>query len=761
MIKFRSIKSQIYAIFTVFILLLVLNGSVSYFIFNKNSKISNTISYNITPSVLLIKDFQNVVLKSKSLVSNWIYLRKDENAKSELAKLHSKTYPDLKKRIETISNLWDNPIQKAEIGFVAKEFDKILNSEKGIMDALSKFEDYEEPQLQFLNNTSLLEEELIPPSNKLILKLEKLYISKHDELLMYNKLLVDSESSLKNATLGISIFKILLGIFFAIYISRLITIPIVSLSKVINSLGRGELEKPKITAKNDEIGQMIRSVSNLTEALKTTTEFANKIGNRDFKADFEPLSPKDDLGYALLSMRDNISKSEEQLIKSKEDAEHSAAVKSQFLSNMSHEIRTPMNAIIGLSELLLNDHQITEKQWENLSSIKLSAENLLEIINDILDISKIDSGKLNIQNSNFNIREVVAQAVKIAGIKAKEKNLYINFDVSPQIPSWLKGDSVRLNQVLLNLVHNAVKFTEQGFVKVKVSILEQNISLSKINLLFEVYDSGIGIAPDKHKEIFESFKQLREDNSRKWGGTGLGLAITKKLIDLMNGKIGLDSIPNKGSRFYFELTMGIQETTISESPFNSLDSEDLENKLNKINLTNANEMGSHTISINQSYSPNPSVIKPFKVSNYNKNEKHNEPIHYQPLTETKTLQGKKVLIVEDNYINQILMIEIMKKWQADYHVSANGLEALHALEKSNFDLILMDLQMPVMDGYEATKNIRDFQSNVINHQIPILAVSADAYESTKIKAIETGMNDYISKPFSHEGLYTKICSLIA
>jgi PAS domain S-box-containing protein len=389
------------------------------------------------------------------------------------------------------------------------------------------------------------------------------------------------------------------------------------------------------------------------------------------------------------------------LLKVKDDALQAASAKSDFLSNMSHEIRTPMNAIVGITELLMQ--RIEQPQnIEYLKSIKYSADNLLFIINDILDFSKIEAGKITLEQISFNLAEQLNELKKSFLHLAKEKGINLITKIDENIPKLIIGDSHRLNQILVNLIGNALKFTHTGIISIQIKVKEDRSD--NCTLEFSVSDTGIGISKNKQKSIFESFNQAYSDTSRKFGGTGLGLAITKNLIELQGGKIWLVSDIGKGSTFYFELTF------------------------------EKGNQSSNTLTL-------PKILAPSSSATSIVN---------------RSLDGARILLVEDNSMNQFLATQILKKWNADVKLAENGLEALTILKNNSFDLVLMDLQMPEMSGYEATKHIRSGKDNIRNPKIPIIALTADAFEETKIKVLKTGMNDLITKPFKQDELFSKI-----
>lgn len=383
-------------------------------------------------------------------------------------------------------------------------------------------------------------------------------------------------------------------------------------------------------------------------------------------------------------------KNEQELINAKQIAESSEKAKMLFLTNMSHEIRTPMNAIVGITDILLGDH-IETKFKDNLNIIKHSADNLLVIINDILDFSKIEAGKVELEHIEFDVIELLDNLVKTFSLKTSQKKIFFDINIDENIPHQLIGDPYRLNQILVNLINNAIKFTEKGGITFNVNVFR--IEDNSIQLLFNISDTGIGIAPSKIESIFESFTQESNLITRKYGGTGLGLTISKRLIELQQGKIKVESELGVGSKFIIELPFGISR------------------KLYK-----------------------------FK----------------KEVSGLKDLTDLKILVVEDNNMNQIVAKQILHKWNAYVDTVNNGVEAIEILSTKSYDVILMDLQMPLMDGYEATKIIRDENSKVLNHQVPIIALTADAFPEIKRKALEYGMNDFISKPFKQDDLFVKL-----
>ena len=388
-------------------------------------------------------------------------------------------------------------------------------------------------------------------------------------------------------------------------------------------------------------------------------------------------------------------RSEGALRKAKEEAEHSTKIKEQFLANVSHEIRTPMNSIIGMTDLLLGTNASTE-QLEYLNAIKLSGDNLLTIINDILDFSKIASGKVTIEKMPFSLPEVIEGVVQTLQFSISRKKITFNYSLSPETPSFVIGDPVRLRQILLNLASNAVKFTENGSVEIVVTVQEQKIN--DYTLLFSVNDTGIGIPEEKLSAIFDSFTQASNDTTRKYGGTGLGLTIAKQLVEMQGGTIHVKSTVGMGSSFFFNIT-------------------------------------------------------------YRKSTQNFEPQKKKNKFDDRRLVNKKILLVEDNEMNQLVASKVLNKWGCEVDIADNGKIAVQKLNTNDYEIILMDMQMPEMDGYEAARYIRGKMVSP-KSDIPIIAMTAHAFAEEIEKCKEAGMNDYISKPFDQNDLYEKIAKLV-
>lgn len=383
----------------------------------------------------------------------------------------------------------------------------------------------------------------------------------------------------------------------------------------------------------------------------------------------------------------------------KQVAEDTVKAKQQFLSNMSHEIRTPMNAIIGFTNVVLKT-KLDDTQKEYMNAIKVSGDSLILLVNDILDLAKVNSGKMTFERSSFNLSASIASMLQLFESKILDKNILLKAEYDDAIPLMLIGDPLRLRQIILNLISNAVKFTNEGTISMNVRLVHEDDK--KANISFTITDTGIGIPKDKLELIFNSYEQAGKDISRSYGGTGLGLAIVKQLVEHQGGKIIIKSVENKGSTFGFKLSFDkIQSTT----------------------LTN--------------------------ISN-------NQPIATKEISKETRIKNVRVLVAEDIPLNQLLIKIILHDFGFKIDIVENGKLAIEHLQKNKYDIILMDLQMPELNGFEATAFIR----HEMNSQIPIIALTADVTTVDIGKCLSVGMNDYISKPIDEEILYNKIIKYV-
>jgi CheY-like chemotaxis protein/nitrogen-specific signal transduction histidine kinase len=381
---------------------------------------------------------------------------------------------------------------------------------------------------------------------------------------------------------------------------------------------------------------------------------------------------------------------EEELIEAKRLEENASTAKTQFLSTMSHEIRTPLNAIINTINLMISEEP-RKDQLEDMNVLKFSAENLLQLINEILDYSRIDSGKIEFEEIDFNLRKLISGIKQSLQYGMMKNGNSLDFYIEEKVPTFIVGDSVRLAQIFFNLVGNALKFTEKGKVTLTTEVFKE--LKDSIELKFIISDTGIGIPEDKQKEIFDAFTQASASTTREYGGTGLGLAITKMLVEKQGGRIEVKSKLNEGSTF--------------------------------------------------------SVYLKFKKS------KKNHTDEFQISDEIQSLDGLNVLIVEDNEINKHIVSRLLTKWNAIIDTAENGRVAIQKVVEKQYNLVLMDLHMPEMSGYEAALKIRGMEGDYFK-TLPILAVTASAFAEDKQKICASGMNGYIIKPFHPVELNSKI-----
>lgn len=551
------------------------------------------------------------------------------------------------------------------------------------------------------------------------IKIENKFIGDYYEHLHNENLVGEVKPIAKKLHLGLSWYyttiipktKVKLGTFFTpnlliidfvVIISSLILASILSkgfsnrIYKIKNNIEKisiGDLSyQQEPIFGEDELTEISKSVQILHQNLTNATNFAQEIGNANFKAHFEPLSKNDDLGNAFNKMKVNLIMIDNKLRIALKKEEHSSMVKSQFLSNVSHELRTPLNAILGMTNLLISENP-REDQLENLTIIRFSAHNLSNIVDDILDFNKIDSGTLHLEETPFNIKSIIKNLYLNYIGKAKEKktSLNINFDNTPD-NLMIIGDPARINQILNNLINNAIKFTENGTVSITLSMLE--LQNNEVTLKFAIKDTGIGIEKETLSEIFNHFSQASAGSKRTHGGIGMGLTITKSILQLYNSNIEIESEKGNGTCFSF-------------------------------------------------------IIKFKYAATKEKLLNNEEEIDFS------LLENKNILIVDDNRINLTVATKTLQKVKCNTLSAENGKEALEVFHSNDIDLILMDLQMPIMDGYEASAAIRQ-----TDKLIPIIALTGEAVFDVEQRIKDAGINCYISKPFKPNVLFQTMNDLL-
>lgn len=494
--------------------------------------------------------------------------------------------------------------------------------------------------------------------------------------------------------LGVTVLVLLLIWPVSSYLQRTISRPVIRLADITRrfSVDRSTLVYAEKTS-NDEIGELVDA----------SNDMMREIYHNERR-----------LSRALTDAE-----------AARERAEAANLAKSEFLANMSHEIRTPMNVMIGLTSILKDTHPLSDKQREFLSVLQLNADSLLTLINDLLDFAKLEDGNMEFEHTPFDMRGLVRELQDMHSAQIAQKRLRMLTDVSGLSEPYYMGDPLRIRQVLTNLMSNAIKFTESGYIKISASNGEPNAD-GMSPVVLEVADSGVGIPKEKLEAIFEKFTQADTSTTRKYGGTGLGLAICRTIVEQMGGDISVSSEKGEGTRFTVKLLLPVADVGIDETPAKQ--------------------------------EPTPAVLEEAPAPTPQNTAKTDKKKPKKEAKKKEKEPERRILLVEDYEPNILVATTLLEGYGYAYDVARNGTEAIHCFNDATYDLILMDMQMPEMDGFETTRRIRSIEDAHNGETVPIIAMTAFAMAGDREKCIAAGANDYVSKPFDPDQLKEKIAS---
>jgi signal transduction histidine kinase/CheY-like chemotaxis protein len=794
--KDYKIDLEIYVVFILAISISVFNAIYSSLNITRNQEMSNKIMTVDIPSLQALENMNLIVTRSQMYTTNWAYIVSSREDKEKLKALQLKEYPALKDKTTELMAEWKDAENIEITKGIFGDFEKLISYQKQVMEGLVRFDDYQDPMKKFAAE-EIVESEIIPRTSQIILKLNRVIANKKNQADSLHIAMRASYRTLIWSVLGIAITVVMVILFAAFYLSNNMIVPLMKLKNHILQMGKGEVPDIALSRKKNAMGLMTEAVRKLSDSIKKTAGFAHNIGEGNFKIEFEPLGPHDELGSALVQMRDRLRKTNEelsnqsQLLQSSEEElkksntelkentrlveeqnerleqarealsikvkelELNSKYKSEFLANMSHELRTPLNSVLILAKLLTENknNALTEKETEYARVIHKSGSDLLMLINDVLDLSKIEAGKIELRLANENVKQIKDDMQSLFAEVANQKKIDFSIEIDPAVPEFIVTDKLRIEQIIKNLLSNAFKFTkEYGTVRFNIKPADRNTGFKNQNLLqcenvieFSVSDSGIGIPLDQQQIIFEAFQQADGSINRKYGGTGLGLSISRMLVSLLGGELQLVSEKDKGSTFFLFVPAETlqKELNAENNPDEIKDIKVLMKEAMRQNFR-GNAKGKnikHEAQQGENYLSRRE--KMFNTKATSKSADNLSPKMYE------LFRDKKALIIDGNMRNIYALTGLLEYHGMQVIAAVDSKDAWIKIEKhKSFDIIIMDSTMPEM-GCATILKIRSCEEL---KSVPVIVQTPNEKHGEKERWIQAGASNYTDKQMEGQQL---------